>query len=74
VYTNAINQGNVENIIKTSCVGDQLKLIVNDTTVLEATDGSFSSGQFALFTTAYSNVTSTSPARVEFDNLLIAQP
>lgn len=70
--SDAIKQGKVENTFTSSCIGDQLKLSVNGETVLEATDSTHSSGQFALSLQSYS--ASSSPITVEFDDLLITQP
>ena len=59
------------NTLSVSCVGDQLKLSVNNEVVIDVTDNTFISGQFALGAFSFNDASVT---RVDFDNMVIRKP
>jgi hypothetical protein len=69
--TDAVRQGNTENVIEATCNGSLLTLIVNGTRVATAEDHTFSRGDVALTVTSYEHDQSST---VHFDNIVIARP
>lgn len=69
-YSEVIRQGGIVNHIETVCQGDTLKLIVNDVTLAEIQDDSFTDGQIGLIAGAYD----FPGVEVLFDNLKVYQP
>lgn len=65
-----INQGVATNLVRASCVGDELSLSVNGLPLLTVTDNSFASGDIGL------GVSTLEPgtAVVQFDDLLVLAP
>ncbi len=51
--SNAINLGSASNHIRAECIGDSLKLLVNDQLAASASDSSFTSGDVGLIASAY---------------------
>lgn len=66
----AVRQGNGSNELRVICAGDQLTFYVNSVRVAEAWDGSFSSGDVALFGTTYD----PGEAEFRFDNFSLTSP
>lgn len=59
-----IRQGAASNHIRAECIGDSLKLLVNDQLIASASDSSFTSGQVGLTASAYD----TPDVDILFDN------
>jgi hypothetical protein len=69
-FSDVIRQGGVVNHITAECLGEMLKLTVNDTLLAEIQDGSFTEGQVGLIAGAYENAS----VKVLFDNFTVTQP
>ncbi len=67
-----IKQGDANNTLIASCLGDKLTLAVNDEVVLEAVDSTFTNGEFAFVAASFEK--DSLEVQVEFDNLVITQP
>ncbi|MBK7896194.1 MAG: hypothetical protein IPJ90_15210 [Anaerolineaceae bacterium] len=70
VFSDLINQGVATNLIRVSCVGNELSLSVNGLPLVTVTDGSFAGGDVGL------GVSTLEPgtAVVQFDDLLVLAP
>lgn len=69
-YSDAINQGVATNLIRVSCVGDELSLAVNGLPLASVSDPTFVTGDLGLAVSAFELGT----AVVEFDDLLVTSP
>lgn len=70
VFSDLINQGVATNLIRVSCVGNELSLSVNGLPLVTVTDNSFAGGDVGL------GVSTLEPgtAVVQFDDLLVLAP
>jgi hypothetical protein len=70
VQSDVINTGIATNLLRVTCIGDQLTLAVNGTLVAAVNDNSFSSGDIGVAASTFE------PDRVviEFDNLTVSAP
>lgn len=70
VFSDLINQGVATNLLRVSCVGNELSLSVNGLPLLTVTDDSFAGGDVGL------GVSTLEPgtAVVQFDDLLVLAP
>jgi hypothetical protein len=70
VFSDLINQGVATNLLRVSCIGNELGLAVNGLPLITVTDDSFSSGDVGL------GVSTLEPgtAVVQFDDLLVLAP
>ncbi len=68
--TDTINQGVATNLIRASCIGDELSLAINGIPVITVTDAAFATGDIGLGVSALQQGT----AVVEFDELLAIAP
>lgn len=69
-YTDVIRQGVALNHIQAVCQGDELRLSVNDSLLIEITDISFSSGRAGLIAGSHTDES----VMVLFDNMAVYQP
>ncbi|MBN1668263.1 MAG: hypothetical protein JW862_14315 [Anaerolineales bacterium] len=69
-YSDAIKQGNTTNDLRVDCIGNQLTLYVNGTSVSSATDSTFSSGDVGLLAGTFSEPGTD----ILFDNIVVRQP
>jgi hypothetical protein len=69
-FSDLINQGVATNLLRVSCIGNELSLAVNGLPLITVTDDSFSSGDVGL------GVSTLEPgtAVVQFDDLLVLAP
>jgi hypothetical protein len=70
VFSDLINQGVATNLLRVSCLGNELSLAVNGLPLVTVTDNSFNSGDVGL------GVSTLEPgtAVVQFDDLLVLAP
>ena len=70
VFSDLINQGVATNLLRVSCVGNELSLSVNGLPLVSVTDNSFTGGDVGL------GVSTLEPgtAVVQFDDLLVLAP
>ncbi|MCA9946173.1 MAG: hypothetical protein KC449_21965 [Anaerolineales bacterium] len=70
VFSDLINQGGATNLLRVSCIGNELSLSVNGLPLITVVDGSFTSGDIGL------GVSTLEPgtAVVQFDDLLVLAP
>ena len=70
IFSDLINQGVATNLLRVSCVGNELSLSVNGLPLVTLTDNSFASGDVGL------GVSTLEPgtAVVQFDDLLVLAP
>ena len=70
VYSEAINQGQANNDIEASCIGDELRLTVNGLRLATVTDDAFPAGDIGLGTSTLDPGT----AVIRFDNIRVQAP
>jgi len=70
LYSDAINQGVATNLIRASCVGNELSLAVNGLPLATVSDPTFVTGDIGLGVSAFELGT----AVVQFDDLLVIGP
>lgn len=69
-YSDAIQQGNVTNHLRASCIGDKLTLTVNGKPAGQVTDDSFADGDVGLMAGSYTE----GGVQIAFDNFKATQP
>lgn len=70
IRAEVINLEDGINTLTASCIGENLRLIVNDEVVVQAEDSTFSNGQNGIFVETYQEKAST----VVFNDLIILKP
>lgn len=70
VQSDAINTGIATNLLRASCVGNQLSLTINGVQVASVTDNSFNSGDVGLAVSTFQ----TDRVVIEFDNFTVSPP
>jgi hypothetical protein len=69
-YNQAINEGDVVNIIKADCIGSTLTLYANGSQLISVQDSSFSSGDVGLIAGTFDEPGTD----IHFDNFVVRQP
>lgn len=70
VQSPVINTGIATNLLRATCMGNQLTLTINGTTVATVSDNSFSSGDIGLAASTFQ----AERVEIEFDNLTVSSP
>jgi len=69
-YSEFINQGGASNLIRAECVGNDLKLVVNNKSLVQVIDSDYKTGDVGLITGTFNE----HGTDIKFDNFVVKKP